>query len=135
MLHLPPRAQTPANRRHSRHQHHVLGSPRSPFKTELDLFPVILHWRMQGGKGPEAAKMADAEDTATSKVGVLLSGRKETPAEQLAEPARPRWDRPASLLTSPDSEFGNFRVGRLLGSLKSPHQGFGPLGLGASLRS
>ena len=96
---------------------------------------MILDWRMQGGRGPEAAKTADAEDAAASKAGVLLRGGKEPQAEQLAEPAGPHWDHPVSLLTSPDSEFGKFRVGKFVGSLKSPHQGLGHLGLGASLRS
>lgn len=36
---------------------------------------------------------------------------------------------PLLCLMSPDSELGNFRVGRPTGSLKSPHQGLGHSGL------
>lgn len=99
---------------------------------------MILDWRMQWGKGPEAAKMAEAEDAAGSKAG-MLSSCKEPRAEQFAESASPNpqaaRDQPTSLLIPPDSERGNFRVGRPLGSLKSPHQGLGHSGLTASLRS
>ncbi|KAM7072759.1 protein TBATA isoform 1-T2 [Molossus nigricans] len=139
LLHLPSRARTAANRSHSRHQHPGLGSPQNPFETELGLFSMILAWRTQRGRGPGAAEATEAEDTAASKAGALRGG-KEPQAQRLAEPASPgpqraHWHHPASLLTSPGSEFGNFRVGRLLGSLQSPHQGLRHLGfdLGAAL--
>lgn len=100
---------------------------------------MILAWRAQRGRGPEAAEATEAEDTAASRAGALRGGT-EPPAAQLAEPASPgpqtaHWHRPASLLTSPGSEFGNFRVGRLLGSLQPPHQGLGHLGFGGSPES
>lgn len=137
MLHPPSQPQPPASRSpsgHRGHQHPRLESPRSAFERELDLFHTILAWRAQRKKGPDAAKVAAAEDGAASKAG------KELRTVQFAEPAGPsprvaHWEQPASLLASPDSEFGNFRVGRLVGTLKSPHQGLGHLGLGASLRS
>lgn len=92
------------------------------------------------GKGLEAAKMPkEAKEASGNEEHVALGG-KEAPAEPHAEPAGPNpqtahGDHPTSLITSPDSEVGNFREGRPMGSVKSPHQGPGRSGLGASLRS
>lgn len=134
MLHPPSQPQPPASGRHRGHQHPRLQSPHRVYETELDLFRTILAWRAQRRKGPEAANVAEAEDTAEGKAG------KELRTVQFAEPAGPEpqaahQEQPASLLASPDSEFGNFRVGRLVGTLKLPHQGLRHLGFGASLRS
>lgn len=87
VLHVPSRAPAPANHSHHHRRHPGLGSPHSPSKTELDLFPMILDWRARGGKGLEAA-MAEAEDAAGSTAVTLLGG-KEPHAEQFAEPASP----------------------------------------------
>lgn len=95
---------------------------------------MILAWRAQRRKGPEAADVAAAEDKAAGKAG------KELRTVQFAKtagrgPGAAHREQLASLLASQDSEFRNFRVGRLVGTLKFPHQGLGRLGLGASLRS
>ena len=99
---------------------------------------MIPDWRTPWGKGREVAKMPEAEKAAGSEERTALGG-KEPPAEQGTEPAdsgpqAAHGDHPASLLTSPISELGNFREGTPMGSLKSPHQGPKRSGLGASLR-
>lgn len=104
--------------------------------------PMIPDRRTPQGKGPEVAKMLEAEkaEKAAGSEEHRALGGKEPPAEQGTEPAdsdpqAAHRDHPTSLLTSPISELGNFREGRPMGSLKSPHQGPKHLGLGASLRS
>ncbi|KAF5927936.1 hypothetical protein HPG69_009302, partial [Diceros bicornis minor] len=52
--------------------HCGLGSPHSPSQTELDPFLVMLDWRTQREKGPEAAKRPKAENVAGSKILELL---------------------------------------------------------------
>nr|XP_040128960.1 protein TBATA isoform X2 [Ictidomys tridecemlineatus] len=87
-LHLPPWAQTPVCHSHFRRKPLGRGSTWVSSEAEVELLLMLPGWRAQGKKGPEVAKMPEAEDAGMSP-GCPLTGRKESHAEQLAEPACP----------------------------------------------
>ncbi|XP_032733892.1 protein TBATA isoform X1 [Lontra canadensis] len=124
-FHLLPRAPTPAGHSYSRHQQLGLGSPRSPFDTELALPRMTLAWRTQGEEGRKVAVTPEAEEAAECEVRTPL-GQTESQVGQSAEPASPEpqpahSDHPTSMLASPDP--GSSREGRPVGFLKSPRPG------------
>ncbi|KAF7479175.1 Hypothetical predicted protein [Marmota monax] len=88
-------------------------------------------WRAQGKTGPEVAKMPEAEDAGMSP-GCPLTCRKESHAEQLAEPACPdpqaaHRQLPTTLISPSGTESSG--VGWPLGYPEFPDNGPGLVGL------